>query len=798
MLITIPEDETKPHVIPELPFKTYDSMLFNASLATYATQNINILVNPAGAYTFACWFHMTTASNLEEYMLMNISDENLSDFINMRVSDLTPGPPAFEFNVRAQGTATQSANASPVVPFQQGWHHGVAVQYATNDRHAILDGHIEGINTVDLTPVGLVHVNVGAHVYNNRNNRIDHHDGYICLPAIWNVGLTKGEIKQLSEGVHPTKIRPGNLVALYNSRGIDLISGRNLTFFNGVQSSQFSPPFKNDSYIFPSIDDEKSVMPTKTPELYIHERKPIIGPVEINFTNYPKIKSAYLFNSQSGAKDILDPSTESTPQGTAIVGPFGLKTFNNANDSMYIGTNKLNSICNGAQVVIFHIGFRASFDRASNVILDAYINGATTNSFYIYLTAAGNLTVGGRSQAGEVFEDGVSTGEEFKSGEDHFVEIIYDYVGDKIVAYKDDRTVLNQTVTWDSDTLVAGVSTVQDGLGGTAHRSRNSAMTIYYFAVETYDERPITLNKRSSTRNPYGLLKQSRPDVLIGETQPANGFNIPDAKVEMPSLFIPGRKPIGEMEIDWQNPITYNLELYLPFSNAQPLADLTGKNGDREFVTPYGSPSRHVVSGRECWGFNLAGGATQHISVGEGACRPGSDNFSYGCWVWMDGGISTESINVFMSASAPIDDGDRYGFWGNDSNTTFTAQYHEGGPGNVVELVNSGETPADYENKWVFLLHVLDRNAATPTMYLYRDGILVGSSTDPKISNTAFEDPGFDLKIAAYGDAIPTVESDNRFELRGYISDAYWWRRALTQSEVIELSKNPYQFLVPK
>jgi hypothetical protein len=41
------------------------------------------------------------------------------------------------------------------------------------------------------------------------------------------------------------------------------------------------------------------------------------------------------------------------------------------------------------------------------------------------------------------------------------------------------------------------------------------------------------------------------------------GFFIPDPRFEMPQLFEPGRKPVGNVEIDWNHPMTRKLEAYL-------------------------------------------------------------------------------------------------------------------------------------------------------------------------------------------------------------------------------------------
>jgi hypothetical protein len=519
----------------------------------------------------------------------------------------------------------------------------------------------------------------------------------------------------------------------------------------------------------------------KTPELYIHERKPIVGPVEIDFEQYPNIKAAYIFNSQYGAKDILDPSTESTPQGSAIVGPFGLQTFGQTNDSMYIGTNKLNDICDGAQVVIFHIGLRPRINTANNFILDAYLDGTVTNSFYIIANANGAMQIGGRSQVGETFESGLTPNDTIKLGKDHFFEIIYDYPTNKIIAYKDDREILDQTVTWDSDTFAPGVSTVQDGLAGAAHRSRISNMYIYHFVVETYARRPLTLRKRSSTRNPYGFLKQSRPDVFIGGEPIDSGFHIPDARAEMPELYFPRRKPIGPVELDFSNPLTHKLEgafLFPSMENYVP----GGFNLSSSKLPPIG-----VGPGGACFAFTTD--QDEYLSGGD-SFDVGRDHFTLTAIVSSDYAASPDMALIAKAEASS--NNERYQLAIEDT-------FNEG---TVRAFIDNG---VEYDLKpGVDILdgkvHVAAmRVIRTGLMSTWADGIQQGT-TDISATGTNNMDSTHVLLFGHYNDSVgsndpPTGQVN---EYVGNFYAAFLHRRALTDAEMKSLAANPYQFLIPK
>ena len=75
----------------------------------------------------------------------------------------------------------------------------------------------------------------------------------------------------------------------------------------------------------------------------------------------------------------------------------------------------------------------------------------------------------------------------------------------------------------------------------------------------------------------YGYAAHFEPVAPTRIVKKSDGLWIPDRKLEMPSLFEPGKKPTGDVEIDWDNPLTKGL-VSMPWVTPQGIIDLvTGK-----------------------------------------------------------------------------------------------------------------------------------------------------------------------------------------------------------------------------
>lgn len=89
------------------------------------------------------------------------------------------------------------------------WHHACGVNYSSTSRKVYLDGVEGGESTVDLNPTDLTLITIGGVVSNN--TVVAHFDGNISELAVWSAALTDDEIKSLSKGFSPKKIRPQSL-----------------------------------------------------------------------------------------------------------------------------------------------------------------------------------------------------------------------------------------------------------------------------------------------------------------------------------------------------------------------------------------------------------------------------------------------------------------------------------------------------------------------------------------------------------------------------------------------------------
>ncbi len=97
--------------------------------------------------------------------------------------------------------------------------------------------------------------------------------------------------------------------------------------------------------------------------------------------------------------------------------------------------------------------------------------------------------------------------------------------------------------------------------------------------------------------NPYQFLKPALPDLRLLYNiggNPSVGVTIPDPRWEEPNLLIAGKKPIGEVEIDWDNKAANGLDYSYLFNNRS-VKNLADKNSDG---IPTSGVSFEAIDGR--------------------------------------------------------------------------------------------------------------------------------------------------------------------------------------------------------
>ena len=78
------------------------------------------------------------------------------------------------------------------------------------------------------------------------------------------------------------------------------------------------------------------------------------------------------------------------------------------------------------------------------------------------------------------------------------------------------------------------------------------------------------------------------PDV-VDYNEEESSFFIPDRMLRAPELLIPKRKPVGPVEIDWENPITSGLEVVTLFNgNETPINLVDGQPWTASTTPPSG------------------------------------------------------------------------------------------------------------------------------------------------------------------------------------------------------------------
>ena len=113
------------------------------------------------------------------------------------------------------------------------WQHFCGVERSASDRSVFLDG-VKGTDpTGTVTPAGIDTTKIGQ-----RDGGGLSFDGDIGHVAIWNVGLTDGEVASLAVGVSPLKIRRDALVYYCPINGqspeLDVVGGLNMTVTGAV------------------------------------------------------------------------------------------------------------------------------------------------------------------------------------------------------------------------------------------------------------------------------------------------------------------------------------------------------------------------------------------------------------------------------------------------------------------------------------------------------------------------------------------------------------------------------------
>jgi len=258
---------------------------------------------------------------------------------------------------------------------------------------------------------------------------------------------------------------------------------------------------------------------------------------------------------------------------------------------------------------------------------------------------------------------------------------------------------------------------------------------------------------------------------------------LPDSRFEMPSLYYHGRKPVGNVKVDWSNSITDKLKL---------------------FILPNAHHSKHLV---QEWTADKWGTLGLKVRGAVGQDVAGASGTSTDCgWKLHDGGSAASIFNsnfsfVFDFVATGTYDADGRNTFIDTRDSSYTIGHllflTDGGT-SVSYLVDKGSTTESLKITNVIVIGqrhrlVLSKNEVTGDVIIALDGKVIGQQTFTTGTWQA-EQSGVAFMRRFIWSTSRGTSLDNfkgiAFCLQGYARD-------LSESEAVSLSSNPYQFLIP-
>jgi len=242
--------------------------------------------------------------------------------------------------------------------------------------------------------------------------------------------------------------------------------------------------------------------------------------------------------------------------------------------------------------------------------------------------------------------------------------------------------------------------------------------------------------------------------------------------MENPGLFLPGKKPIGPIVVDWSHPLARGVEICLPLNRH----DINIVNGERVKVN--GSPIFNVKDGATQlydWGADSHLRSKPRLNNGSGAIvilTSGLHGVGF-CRLVQGGGAGYNNTIIYRN-SADNSIGFRLN---NDTAVLYTSGANALNP--VGNIFGSSELTAPPR----FI--VLTWDSAKPTRQIWLDGVLADGSSAP------FIDAGWGDEINFFADSASGNDTPGGKKL------VLFYSRFLQSDEILSLTSDPYQFLIP-
>jgi hypothetical protein len=250
---------------------------------------------------------------------------------------------------------------------------------------------------------------------------------------------------------------------------------------------------------------------------------------------------------------------------------------------------------------------------------------------------------------------------------------------------------------------------------------------------------------------------------LIGRVEDRTALIVEKSQLREPNLLIPGKKPVGPVQIDWSNDMTSKLLVCLPFTETS--SHSTYDLAQNKILTFTGTEG---ISGQD----RVFNGTDTYLTVCEPSLLYGTD------------------ITIFLvSKNANLNDNSVFGSAANTNTSVDRINVHLPYSGRVFwdygtldssDRVSVANTISTTEfSTWAF-------TATSNFMGIWKDSALLTSSA---ASIGRFNSSSNPLILGAF------IHTNIYYP--GTIKAFYIFKRRLLDAEIVSLTADPYQFLVP-
>ena len=268
------------------------------------------------------------------------------------------------------------------------------------------------------------------------------------------------------------------------------------------------------------------------------------------------------------------------------------------------------------------------------------------------------------------------------------------------------------------------------------------------------------------------FVVEIKPAVAAGGVYP-----VEEALLREPNLWVPGKKPVGNVKINWRHSLTKGLQSFVLASQNQPQDLVTGQLPNEASGT-WGIKKNGQV-------FTTDQGADQRLKYPYDKKRniAGLVNFTF-MWYGVGGTPLRANQLLISNRSGALGTDGEYLIYAKDStNQPITMIYKSNAVTNTLNgVVSWPENSAEQE---LFLM-VRNKNSGSWTVKLNEQTQDVTYTNNLPVNADVAQDYSINNDIT---NAVSSVGASVYFTAQ--------WARDISDAEYYEMCKNPYQFLIP-